>query len=250
VLLGEVEASTGVNRFPGAEDGVAILGEDAAGYYQTSTGQDVIINGQALRVIGVLNRSSMESVNISAILPLATAQRVFGKEEIVSAVLLTTGDVSKVEQVAAALRRDYPRLEVTTQEEMLLEAERVLKMPMLYMRTMSITAFVIAMAVILSTMVMAVMERTREIGTLRAIGTSRWLVFKLILMEILILALTGGMIGTLLTIPMALKMGATPPTILQHTLTIIFAIIAGCAGGFYPAWRAARVNPADALRYE
>lgn len=248
-LMGDTQAA-GANRFPDATGNVAILGKQAADYYKAALGQDVIINGQSLRVIGVLERSSMDSVNISAIVPLPTAQRLFGKEGMVSAVLLAAEDVNRVAQTTATLRQDYPVMVVTTQEDMLAEAKKVLQMPMFYMSTMSVTAFIVAVAVIMSTMVMAVMERTREIGTLRAIGASRQIVLVGILAEITILILIGGIPGALLSMPMAALMETTLPTPVQLTQVVLFAIAAGMVGGLYPAWRATRVDPLEALRYE
>ncbi|MBA4380790.1 MAG: hypothetical protein C0393_09005, partial [Anaerolinea sp.] len=161
VLLGNTEAASGVNRFPESGGDVAILGEGAATYYDATTGQDVNINGQTLHVIGVLETSAIESVNIAAILPLPVVQRIFAKEGMVSVVLLTAKDVTQVPELAAALQQDYPVLQVTTQDDMLEEAKKVLELPMLYMSMMSMTAFIVAIVVIMSTMVMSVMERTR-----------------------------------------------------------------------------------------
>ncbi len=252
VLLGNVEAAEGVNRFPPEEssNNVAILGEQAAEYYHTGVGQDVTLNGEVMRVIGVLEHSSMESVNMSAIVPLATAQHIFGREGVVSAILLTPNDVTRVSEIAAALRQDYPVLEVTTQDDMLEEAQNVMRMPLFYMSMMSATAFVVAVAVIMSTMIMAVMERTREIGTLRAIGASRRLVLSTILFEALLLSLIGGIPGALLTVPMAAVMQSRLPTPLQLIQIVAFALVAALIGVLYPAWQAIRVAPIEALRYE
>jgi putative ABC transport system permease protein len=250
VLLGNTEAADGANRFSEAAGNEVILGEKAAEDFQAATGEEVILNGQKLRVIGVLKRSVMDSVNISAIVTLPTAQRIFGKEGTVSAVLLTAGDVNRTAGMAAVLREDYPVLETTTQEDMLAEAAKVLQMPMMYMGMMSLTAFIVAVAVVMSTMVMAVMERTREIGTLRAIGASRSLILGTILTEILFLCLIGGIPGALLSIPMATLMETTFPTPAQLAQIVLFAVVAGMVGGLYPAWRAAQVNPLESLRYE
>ena len=249
-LLLDAVASEGDNRFPNGEDDVVILGEQAAEQYDASVGDEVAVNGEALRVVGVLERSAMDSVNISAIVPLDTVQRLFGEEETVSAVLLTASNINDVEEVAATLRRDYPVLEVTTQDEMLAEAETLLEMPMFYMSMMSVTAFIVAVVVIMSTMVMAVTERTREIGTLRAMGASRWLILSTVMAEVLFLVLIGGIPGALLSVPMASVMETSLPTPGQLTQIMLFAVVAGMVGGLYPAWRAARVAPIKALRYE
>lgn len=250
VLLGNGEAAAGVNRFPETASDVAILGEEAADYYQATVGQEVTINGQTVRVIGVLQPSSMESVNRAAVIPLPVAQRLFGREGMVSAVLLTASDVNQVAEIATTLKQDYPLLQVTTQEDMLAEARKVLRFPLFYMSMMSLTGFIVAVAVIMSTMVMAIMERTREIGTLRAIGASRRLILGTILAEILMLSLMGGIPGTLLSVPMAAVMETTLPRPVQLAQIVLFAVVAGILGGLYPAWRATRVDPLEALRYE
>jgi len=251
VLLGNAQASEGTNRFDAGEQGdVTILGEKMAESYEASVGQDVTINGQTVRVIGVLQRSSMDSANIAAIMPLEAVQRIFAKEGTVSAVLLTPNDVNQTTEIAAALRRDYPALEVVTQDDMLTEAESVMRMPMRYMSTMSVTGLVVAVAVIMSTMVMAVMERTREFGTLRAIGGRRRLIVGMVFAEALLLALIGGLPSIGLVLLMSRWMNTSLPSATQLLQIVGFTAGAAVLAASYPAWRAARVEPMEALRYE
>ena len=250
VLMGDIAAAEGTNRLPDSAGDAVILGEQAARLYDAGPGKDIAINGRTLRVAGVLERSSMESVNISAIVALAVAQEIFGKQGMISAVLLTAADVTRTAGIVETLTRDYPVLGVNTREDMLREAESVLRMPIFYMSMMSMTAFIVLVAVIMSTMVMAVMERKREIGTLRAIGSSRKRIVATILLEILFLSLMGGIPGALLSLPMAFVMDTSLPSAGKLAQIVLFAIAAGLLGGSYPAIRAARVVPLEALRYE
>jgi putative ABC transport system permease protein len=250
-LWGRAEPASGVGAFASDERGdVAILGDKAAGYFSARVGDDIPINNTPVRVIGILQKSSMDSVNIAAVVPLASAQRIFAKEGTVSAVLVGAQDVNNVPTIADTLKRDYPLLQVVTQDDMLKDAQAVLKMPMLYMSVMSLTAFVVAFAVIMSTMVMAVFERTREIGTLRAIGADARTILVTVFAEIVILTLVGGIPGAILTLPMATVMNTILPSPAQFAQIVLLAVVAGALGGLYPAWRAARVNPLEALRYE
>lgn len=250
-LWGRVEAASGVNGFELDERGdVAILGEKAAEYFNARVGSNIHINNAEVHVIGILKRSSMDSVNIAAVLPLASAQRIFAKEGTVSAVLVGAKDVNAVPAISAALKRDYPLLQVVTQDDMLKDAQAVLRMPMLYMNVMSLTAFIVALAVIMSTMLMAVFERTREIGTLRAIGAHARTILATVFAEILFLTLIGAIPGALLTLPMATLMDTILPSPVQLARIVLLAVLAGALGGLYPAWRATRVDPLEALRYE
>ncbi len=251
VLIGTVAADSGVDHFAVGEKGdVAILGEAAAEDFDATVGQDISINGTEARVIGILEKSSMDSVNIAAIMPMEAVQRIFAKPGQVSSVLLTPQDVRKTADVAARLEHDYPALGVVTQEDMLAEAEQVMKMPLMYMSSMGVTGMIVAMIVIMSTMFMAVTERTREFGTLRALGARQRVVVGTVLIEALVLALIGVPPAMGLVYLMSRAMETTPPDVLKLAQITLFTVVAAMVGAAYPAWRAAGVEPLEALRYE
>ncbi|MCK4471092.1 MAG: ABC transporter permease, partial [Anaerolineae bacterium] len=106
---------------------------------------------------------------------------------------------------------------------------------------------------------MSVLERTREIGVLRALGWRRRHVLGMILQESLVLGAVGGVCGILLGLGLtgllllapgtfgAIEPVYTPQLFVQ---AMVIALIAGALGGLYPAWRATRMRPVEALRYE
>jgi putative ABC transport system permease protein len=111
----------------------------------------------------------------------------------------------------------------------------------------------------LNTMLMSVLERTREIGVLRALGWQRRQVVGMILKESLVLGLVGGVCGILLGMGLvwAVKLipfvgGMLEPHYGAALLAraVIVALVAGTIGGLYPAWRATRMRPVEALQYE
>jgi putative ABC transport system permease protein len=123
----------------------------------------------------------------------------------------------------------------------------------------SLLAIFIGGVGMLNTMLMSVLERTREIGVLRALGWRRRQVLGMILQESLVLGAVGGVVGILLGLGLgklvslaegmwgSIELVYTPQMLVQ---AIIVALIAGIAGGLYPAWRATRMRPIEALRYE
>jgi putative ABC transport system permease protein len=251
ILIGTVAADSGLNYFAVGEKGdMAILGETAAENFDAEVGHMIIINGLEVRVIGILEKSSMNSVNIAAIMPLETVQRIFAKQGQVSSVLLTPQDVRKTTEVVVRLKQDYPALGVVTQDDMLAEAEQVMKMPLMYMSSMGVTGMIVAMIVIMSTMFMAVTERTREFGTLRALGARQRVVVGTVLIEALVLASIGIPPAMGLICLMSKAMETTPPDLFKLVQIVLFTAIAAMVGAAYPAWRAARVEPLEALRYE
>ena len=113
--------------------------------------------------------------------------------------------------------------------------------------------YIIAAIVVLIVMIMAVAERTREIGTLRAIGGSRWLVLRTILFE----AMFIGFIGGTLSIPIAFLLdriigyGLTEIVDVWSLVQIVIgAVLLSMVAALLPAWRATRIDPIEALRYE
>ena len=127
------------------------------------------------------------------------------------------------------------------------------------MAGISLLAILVGGVGVLNTMLMAVYERTREIGVLRALGWRSRSILSLILKEALIIGILGGVAGIGIAYCLAYALGSLS-TIGEayaplFTLTIFFraitvALLLGLIGGLYPAYRATRLQPVEALRYE
>lgn len=104
-------------------------------------------------------------------------------------------------------------------------------------------------------MLVSVTERTREIGIRKAIGAQQRDVLGQFLIEAVIVSLSGGLLGIglgLLAVRLASQFGGWPTVVTPHSvlLSFSFAFAVGLFFGFYPARKAALLNPIDALRYE
>jgi putative ABC transport system permease protein len=106
---------------------------------------------------------------------------------------------------------------------------------------------------IMNIMFVSVAERTREIGIRKAIGAKRRTILVQFLIEAATICLIGGIIALAIAWPMTLLMGKVMPAVLSPTIVsiaLVVALMTGVLAGFFPAWRAARMNPVDALRNE
>jgi putative ABC transport system permease protein len=106
---------------------------------------------------------------------------------------------------------------------------------------------------IMNIMFVSVAERTREIGIRKAIGAKRRTILLQFLIEAASICLIGGVIALAIAWPMTLLMGKVMPAVLSLpvvSIALFMALVTGVLAGFFPAWRAARMNPVDALRNE
>jgi putative ABC transport system permease protein len=102
-------------------------------------------------------------------------------------------------------------------------------------------------------MFVSVAERTREIGLRKAVGAKRRAILIQFLLEAAGICLIGGVLALALAWPMTLVMARYFPARLSPMvigLALLVSLVTGVASGFFPAWRAARLDPVDALRNE
>lgn len=246
----------GVLAFSASDAYEVILGPMASSFFDNpDVGEDIIIVGEPLRVVGLVEGSELEdrlTANV-VLIPIDTAQKILGQSESISAVLLTSNRLDNIGTIAESIRSTHPKVSVLTQEEIAENLDTILGQERFFFNMINYTVYIIAAVVVLIVMIMAVAERTREIGTLRAIGASRWTVLRTILLEAILL----GLIGSILSIPIAyiidmiigygLREIIDAWSLVRIMLTVV---VLSAIASLIPAYRATRINPIEALRHE
>jgi putative ABC transport system permease protein len=194
-----------------------------------------------------------------AIIPLTQMQKLLGRPTQVTLFqvrVATPHDVAAREATRARIAALGPNLLVLTSEQAL-QGNKVMEMLSAASLAIAVVALLMACLSVLNTLAMSVEERTREIGILSALGWSPRRILALILSEGVLLAAIGGVVGIVLglignRLLVALVLPGSGLTA-QATVGIALvglaaSVVVGSVGAVWPAWRAARLVPAAALR--
>jgi len=221
----------------------------------------------SLRIVGILKPyGTMMIVNPdrSIFLPLDSGPSVLGQKKY-TGIFLVAASPDKVDYITSRIRDLYgDYLEVISIKQIARTVNNIMKILDVLLFSTSSISFAVAVTGIMATMFTSVMERTREIGVMKAVGFTNLQILILILSESLIMGLIGGLLGVVagilgsyiltrraLMIVEGVSFMANPIITSDLLLTAIFMSVAvGIAGGFLPAFRASKLSPVEALRYE
>jgi len=188
-------------------------------------------------------------------IPLHEAQDIAGADKRVSMFYVrSTGDTERTREALVRILPDDRILSVAEYVTLMNSSNLPELRP--FIRTMVGLGVVISFLVVLLTMHTMVLERTREIGILKALGSSRWGILSLLLSETLVMAVSGAAFGLAATYTAQAVLKQTSPTltVLIPAAWILkavgLALLGAAAGAIVPAYRAAGFDPVDALAYE
>jgi len=272
--------TTGVNiafgRFftPAESDGgrpVSVIGSDVAANLfpnESPLGKTVKIGDYNYKVVGVLEKQGsflgLESLDNRAYLPINRFLKEFatrwrGVTILVKAISIPMIDETKEEvrgimRKARGVRPKQPDDFAINQQEILIQTFNTIGVVIagvgLFITGLSLFVGGIG---IMNIMFVSVTERTREIGIRMAIGAPRRTILQQFLMESAALCLMGGLIGLMIAFPLSLIIDQILPTAMPLSIVaiaILVSLFVGLVSGFLPAYRASRLDPVDALRYE
>lgn len=234
------------------DENQVVLGATAAIFYDVNqAGETIEISGNKFEVIGIL--ASGNRVTDSIVLaPIEKLQSVFSLESTYSAVLITAQTIESVNTIAESITSQYEGIEIMTQGNIVDNISQTLEGTKLFMGTILITVVAVAIIVIVIVMTLTIMERTKEIGILRALGAQKNDVFKSILFESLCMSLFGGFLGVIGGYSI-LRFAFSAPDFMTFKIAIIsisMSILVGVLSSLYPSLKAINIQPQEALRYE
>jgi putative ABC transport system permease protein len=271
------------------ESGVVLLSENNSAYFDAGVGDTISILGQDFAVVGIHGTTSV-SDRLTLYMNLSDAQAVTNNTGYITSLRVFAQSSDVVTQVASSISSLHSELTVTTGQERLTQLQAVqstyntaLENAQASISSTQTTAFEEIIVVVVATslivlfvMLYTVRERTKEIGTLKAIGFSNTTVMGQFMLEGVLLSLIAGVVGIAIGtiaaptisslllpsvnlfgtqgagIARAASLTTTTASVNLELVLIAFgaSILLGAIGSLYPAWRAAKIRPAEAMKYE
>ena len=227
-------------------------------------GRMIKIGETKFRVIGIMEKKGMTlgmDIDDHVFIPVETAQEIFDQDGLTNilAQVINESEIERAkEQVRSVLteRHGEEDFTVVSQQAMLSTMQGILSTFTYVLGGIASISLLVGGIGIMNIMLVSVRERTREIGLRKAIGASRRDILLQFVIESVALSVVGGIIGILFGAGVAYGAKAAFPVIpvdvtaWSVAMAFIFAFLVGAFFGIYPAVKAARLNPIDALRYE
>ncbi len=261
-----------------AQSLVVVLGNTTAttlfGDTSSAVGKTIRIDSQPFRVIGVLaakGSSGMGNQDDLALVPITTAQarlfgqnRVSGGQKSISSINIQITSQSVSDQVVASIsevlrERHHITFEddfsVSSQQDILESASQIATILTLFLGGVAGISLLVGGIGIMNIMLVSVTERTREIGVRMAVGAKPRNILAQFLVEALTLATAGGFLGVVLGLVGGRLLAARFhwPILMRPdiiVISVVFSALVGVGFGLYPAQKASRLDPIDALRFE
>jgi len=235
-----------------------LLGEEGASQLDKNLGDTVELKDRTFTVVGIYRTGNVWEDG-GAILPLATVQEYERKGGLMTLIYVKAKVGTDLDALTARIEEHHPELATLRTLSDYNEVDQGMQMMDAANLAISFLAVFIGGIGVMNTMVMSVMERTREFGILRAVGWRQRRVLQMVLGESVLLCLIGALIGSILAVVFTRAILIFPAvrSFLEPEYTpdvFIRGLVVGVAvallGALYPAMRALRLSPIQAIRYE
>ena len=232
--------------------------------------QIISINGKSVRVVGILESGENDN---GIIMPIDAAVEIIedAEDDVFDSIIVKVDDIDNVDAVREDIEeklmisrhvtesdRDFS---VSDPEAQLESATEMMESMSLFLGAIAGVSLIVGSVGIANTMFTSVMERTKDIGTMKAIGAKNRDILMIFLFNSAMVGLVGGVLGILLSLGLTAILPSLGLTIMRSSMGstlsleliiigISIAVFVGVASGIIPAYNASKMKPVDALRYE
>jgi putative ABC transport system permease protein len=234
-------------------------------------GNKITIEDQEFKVIGIIKKLGNRGDDTQIYIPIETAREIYNEKTKIDYIYVQVKEGMNISYIAEEIKKDLRNFrdekkgeetfQVQTFEQLLSQVNTILNIVGIVLIAISAISLVVGGVGIMNSMYTSVLERTHEIGVMKAIGARNAHILAIFLIESGLYGIVGGIIGVSIGIAMAktaefiavsqgismFKASVTPGLIFGG---LAFSFLIGCISGAAPARHASRMKPVDALRYE
>jgi putative ABC transport system permease protein len=241
-----------------------VMGYEAAELEQREVGDMILMpeKNVQFKVVGILERTGTQDDG-TIFVPLKTLQKVFGTPDEITTIGLKLKkgvDSTRLEEKLYQL----PDVQIVSLAQVKETIMKLISTAKVMVMSIALIAIMIAMVGVINTILTSVWERFQEIGILKTIGAMPWDIFQLIWIETLLLCTAGGVLGIVLALFLSKVTDVAMRRLLPYApggglvmidmklilFTLVGIICIGLLSGIYPAWKAGRIRPLEAIRGE
>ncbi len=233
----------------------AVIGVELAEDEDKFVGSIFKIDGEKFKVVGI-SETGVAETDQQIMIPLKDAKDLAGLDnDIVSAAFVEVDDPSKISRMADIIEARVSGVQAISTEDFAEMIGGMLESMESFLWAISGIAAAVAAINIINTMLMSIMEREKELGVMRSIGWTGDDVIKLIMVESILIGVAGGIVGVLIgTIAVeVIQVVIDINMLVDASLAIrafLFSVSLGTIAGVYPAWKASKLNPLEAIKGE
>lgn len=240
-----------------------IIGSEIAGHDNIKIGDAVYYSKakKRFKVSGILEKTGSQD-DAFIYMPIKAAQEILQKPSGVTALGVKVSNAEDINIVTENLSMKIPAIQVVTMGQVMNSLSSLASSAKILSLSIAAIAILISAVGVMNSILMAVFERTHEIGMMRAIGASRFDIFKIIINETSIMTSTGGIAGIIFSVIGSGIIEGLVRKFMPYVpsgdmidfepwlavLCILFSLCIGIFSGIYPAYKASKITPVEAIK--
>lgn len=246
-----------------SSDNEVIIGSEIASHDNIKIGDIITYSTQkrSFKVSGILEKTGSQD-DAFIYMPIQSAQEILNKTNGATAIGIRVSNPELLNSVTEEISNNVPGIQIVTMGQVMQSLASLASSAKVLSLSIALIAILISAVGVMNSILMAIFERTQEIGMMRAIGASRLDIFRIIIKETMILTSLGGVTGIIIAnigsgiietfvrrfMPYVPAGNMITFESWLALLCIGFSILIGVFSGLYPAWKASRISPIEAIK--
>ncbi|MEK6201772.1 MAG: FtsX-like permease family protein [Desulfobulbaceae bacterium] len=245
---------------PTTADGV-IIGSAVADHDGVKVGDKVQYGERDFTISAIVKQTGSQD-DAFIYMPIMALQEILEKTDGLTAIGVKVSRPERIEEITEALSMKVPGIQIVTMNEVMRSLASLANSAKILSLSIAVIAVLISAVGVMNSILMAVFERTQEIGMMRAIGASRLDIFRIIIKETVLLTSVAGIVGIVLSTIAAGIIEGFVRSVMPYVpsgkmiqfdpwlavLCVVFSLVIGVLSGGYPAWKASKINPIEAIK--